>query len=54
MEGLDIHGGLIRLDDDDGVAFGGGPGDDLALGHGGDEGRHEDLPDLGPHPAAAA
>jgi len=56
----DVHAGLVGLDDDDGVtlgeavALGGGPGDDLALGHGGAERRHEDLPDLGLDPASAA
>ena len=39
-------------DDDDAfafgelIAFGFDPGNDLALGHGGAESRHEDLPDL--------
>jgi hypothetical protein len=33
-------------DDDDAFAFGFDPGNDLALGHGGAESRHEDLPDL--------
>ena len=60
VEGLDVHVSLVGLDDDDGVALGeavalgGGPGDDLALGHGGAERRHEDLPDLGLDPALAA
>ena len=60
VEGLDVHVGLVGLDDDDGVALGesvslgGGPGDDLALGHGGAERRHEDLPDLGLDTASAA
>uniref|UniRef100_A0A2N9JB35 Uncharacterized protein n=1 Tax=Fagus sylvatica TaxID=28930 RepID=A0A2N9JB35_FAGSY len=33
-------------DDDGALAFGFDPGNDLALGHGGAESRHEDLPDL--------
>ena len=55
VEGLEIHVGLVGLDDADGdalvdvVALGGGPEDDLALRHGGAECRHEDLPDLGAH-----
>ena len=36
----------LRADDDDALAFGFDPGNDLALGHGGAESRHEDLPDL--------
>jgi hypothetical protein len=42
----------LRADDDDAlafgelIAFGFDPGNDLALGHGGAESRHEDLPNL--------
>uniref|UniRef100_A0A2N9GGN3 Uncharacterized protein n=1 Tax=Fagus sylvatica TaxID=28930 RepID=A0A2N9GGN3_FAGSY len=52
VKGLDVHVGFIGLDDDDAlafgelIAFGFDPGNDLALGHGGAESRHEDLPDL--------
>ena len=58
VEGLDVHVGLVGLDDDDAVAlgelvaFGFGPGDDFALGHGGAQCRHENLPDLGPNDEA--
>ena len=53
VEGLDVHVGLVGLDDDDGLALADllalalEPGDDLALGHGGGERGHVDLLDLG-------
>ena len=53
LEGLDVHVGLVGLDDDDGLALADllalalEPGDDLALGHGGGERGHVDLLDLG-------
>jgi len=55
IECLDVHVGLVRLNDNDAVALGElialgfGPGDDFALRHSGAECRHENLPDLSPN-----